>query len=168
MNEAKAFELSIASVIRNYSELGSDTRIRPFQSPSEDPSWGKAGVDRFFPCVAIESSGAELSENTATMTCAAAVRCMTKADDDQSREIVSAMYDGICSTLWRIYSQFKKGVDGDELTEFKSRMTQLLGSGYTFGGIFITGGQPPAEDGGVNILSTGLTLHFSVSDFAQA
>lgn len=166
MNVPKAFERAFAAVIRAHAELGEGVTIRCWQSlADENGGWTKE-KDRSMPFVDVRSGTPQFDDNDRTQFCETTVLCGTKVDDDMDHAAVSSLYGAVQVALDKLLGQDFKHTDGDELTLFKSVLTNDLGADFHFGGFKGFAGAPPYDDGGVSILGCGFRLDYSRADIS--
>jgi len=166
MNVAKAIELAAARVLRTYATLGAGTSVRAWQSIPVDGSWDK-DQDRTLPMIDVRCSPPSTGEAQSIMTADMLLLCRTKTDDDRDHAFISAMYGAVQGVCDSMFSQFRLGTDGDELTAFKAALSSELGDTFNTASIGLTWGDSatPYEDGSENVIGIGMIIHYSRTDF---
>ncbi len=95
------------------------------------------------------------------MVSAAIVQMGTEANADQDHAFVSQMYTAVMGVLRDVWKQFMEGVDGDELTLFKSALLEAAPPDFSFGGVSFGEPRDPYDDGGYNFETIGFNIHHS-------
>lgn len=165
MNTPKAIELALSRVIRAYATLGTGTIVRPWQSLREDPSWDE-DQDRAFPLVDIRCSPPVTDDNECNCAAEVSILVGTMADDDKDHAAISALYGAVQECIDSLFSQYRAGTDGDELTMFKEQMSaETESTAFAFGGFTWGTMLAPYDDRGANMIGITLTVHYARSDF---
>lgn len=167
MNVALAYETALATVIRQYANIGGDTHIRVWRNLRFDHRW-KEDEDRHFPCVDIRAGIAEPGNDQHTLRLEGQVQCYTNTADDQSHSVISGIEEEVHKVLDKLFygalSAALTETLGDELTLFHATMTELCGSDYSFSGFTYGTGVTPMDDAGFNVVGFSLLLHYTRSD----
>ena len=164
MNVALAYETALATVIRQYADIGGDTHIRVWRNLRFDHRW-KGDEDRHFPCVDIRAGIAEPGGDQHTLALEGQVQCYTNTADDQSHSVISGIEEAVHGVLNKLFYGALSGAGNDELTLFAATMTELCGSDYHFGGFTFGTGIMPMDESGFNAVGFSLVLHYQRSDY---
>jgi len=167
MNEAKAIELALAKTIRQFSEIGQNTLIRPWQSLRSEMLFEPDNIagDRHFPCIDIRCAHPTLGDDQSTMTTTATIIIATAVSADPDHSSVSAIYQAVKETTDALFKQFRRGIDGDELTMFKTEVQLDAGPEFHFGGISYGSSSAPYDDSGINVIDIGVTIFHANTDY---
>jgi hypothetical protein len=166
MNTPAAIEIALATIIRDYAELGEGTVVRAWQSPNLDPLAGDEDVRRF-PAVDVVANGPEYTDDlTASVTCA--ILCRTKFADDEDRAFLREMFSEIERVARALFAQYR-GDGGEELTAWADAFAvAAAGDGINHDSVSFQWGpsQPPSIDGdGTQSHGLSLVIHYSRTDF---
>jgi len=164
MNIALAYETALATVIRQYADIGGDTHIRVWRNLRFDHRW-KENEDRHFPCVDIRAGIAEPGNDQHTLRLEGQVQCYTNTADDQSHSVISGILEEVHDVLNKLFYGALSGTGNDEFTLFDATMTELCGSDYHFGGFTFGTGIMPMDEAGFNAAGLSLVLHYQRSDY---
>lgn len=164
MNEAKAIEIALYTVLRKYAKLGGDTTIRVWQSLRTDSKWDEE-KDRSFPLIDIRCAPPRSNSDQYTMGSEATIQTMTSAEEDRDHAVVSGLYGEVKKVLDSLMGQFLTGNDGDELTLFKATLTKEAGECFEFGGVSFGEPREPFDDSGYLIMTVGFLIHHSRTDY---
>ena len=164
MNVALAYETALATVIRQFADIGGNTHIRVWRNLRFEPRWNP-DEDRHFPCVDIRAGIAEPKEDQHALSLDGQVQVYTNAADDQSHAVISAIEEAIHGVLNKLFYGALSGDGNEELTLFHATMTELCGSGYYFGGFTFGAGITPMDDAGFNVVGFSLVLHYQRGDY---
>jgi hypothetical protein len=165
MNTAKAIELALVAVIRDYANLMPGVTLRAWQSLRADATWDEE-QDRTFPLIEVRASPPRTDDNASTMQTQVSVLVGTLTADDKDHAQISDIYSDVQAAIDRLYAQFRVQVAGDEYNRFEAVMGEntTLGT-WNLGGF--TYGDPlsPADDAGANIIGISLIVHHSNDNF---
>jgi hypothetical protein len=164
MNEPKAIEAAVASVIREYAVIGASTHVRTWQSIRHDGSWD-AETDREFPLVDIRVTPPIVEDGQCNLIAECAVRCATKTDDDADHAAVSELYAEVKAAVDRMFGQFRRRTDGPELARLKADMSLALGADFEFSGLTWGAGIAPYNDGGLSVIGFHIQVRYIRKDF---
>jgi len=161
MNIPKAYELALATVIREFADVGPGFVFRCWQTLRNDPSWKvTSGADRTRYTIDIRSAPPVSDEGPSNRTVTAIIEARAKTEDDQDHAKISTAYDAIQEAVDKLHDQFY-GTEGDELTRFLELMQEECGATFGFGGLTFTDGTAPYDDDGYSVIGIGLTAHYS-------
>ena len=174
MNIALAYETALATVIRQYADIGGDTHIRVWRNLRFDHRW-KENEDRHFPCVDIRAGIAEPGDDQHTLRLEGQVQCYTNTADDQSHSVISGIEEAVHGVLNKLFygalsiagniDQIILGTGGSELKLFYDTMVDMCGSEWGFGGFTFGTGIMPMDEAGFNAAGLSLVLHYKRSDY---
>jgi len=165
MNTAKAIELALVAVIRDYANLTPGVTIRAWQSLRADATWDES-QDRTFPVIEVRASPPRTDDNASTMETQVAILIGTLTADDKDHAQISDIYSEVQSVMDRLYAQFRTQVAGDEYNRFEAIMADNTTAGtWNLGGFSYGDPQSPADDAGANIIGIGLIVHHSNNNF---
>jgi len=165
MNTAKAIELAVVAVIRDYANLPPGVSIRAWQTLRADATWDEE-QDRTFPLIEIRSAPPRTDSNASTMETQVAILIGTMTADDKDHAQISDIYSEVQSVIDRLYAQFRVQVAGDEYNRFEAIMAANTTAGtWNLGGFSYGDPQSPADDAGANIIGIALMVHHSNDNF---
>lgn len=164
MNDAKSIELAFAETIRQFAQIGSETKMRVFQSMDFEGDLDTS-QGRSFPALVVSGSPPQPDDNQSTMFCDISLICATKVDDDRNHSYISDMYGEVQKLMNKIYSQFRYGT-GEEYYFLNDRILEHS-TGEINLPVSLTWGDSlaPAEDQGLNVIGIGVRVHYGRSDF---
>ncbi|MCK9326657.1 MAG: hypothetical protein M0P69_14295 [Bacteroidales bacterium] len=164
MNDAKSIELAFAQTIRQFAQIGSETKMRVFQSMDFEGDLDTS-QGRSFPVLSVSASPPQSEDNQSTMFCDISLICATKVDDDRNHSYLSDMYGEVQKLMNKIYSQFRYG-DGEEYCFLNDRIVEHSTAEINTP-VSLTWGDSlaPAEDQGLNVIGIGVRVHYGRSDF---
>ena len=168
MTDAKAIELALAETIRKYAEFGSETTIRAWHNMNFDGGLDSnpENGDRNFPLLDIRTTPHSTDDSQSTCFVDATLICATIIDDDRDHQVISAMYEAVQTLADKLFSQFRTGTDGEEITYFNGMIdTHTDNRIATFASMTINDPLPPYEEGGVNMIGFGIRMHYGRTDF---
>ena len=163
MNIPKAFEIALATVIREFSDTGAQAVFRCWQTLRNDPKWKVVdGADRTRYMIDIRAAPPVTpdDERPSGLSVTAIVEARTKTEDDQDHAAISAAYEAIQTVLDKLHDQFYSDA-GLELTRFLEVMETECGTAFGFGGLTYADGTAPYDDDGYNVIGIGLTASYS-------
>lgn len=164
MNVARAVEIAVAGVLRQFAQLGAGVTVRAWQSLPTDGSWTKES-DRRFPLVDVRCSPPKTDENERTFYVECSVLCATKVDDDRNHAFVSEMYGEVQRVLDAMFSQYWNTA-GDELNAFNAALTGELGTNFNGAqGLTWGDGVAPYLEQGANVIGVAVRVHYSRKDY---
>jgi hypothetical protein len=161
MNVAKAYELALATVIREFADVGSGFVFRCWQTLRSDPAWRvSSGADRTRFTVDLRAAPPVSDEGPSNRAVTAIIEARAKTEDDQDHAKISKAYDAIQEVVDKLHDQFYSTA-GDELTRFLELMEAECGTAFGFGGLTFADGTAPYDDDGYSVIGIGLTAHYS-------
>ena len=164
MNVALAYETALATVIRQFADIGGDTHIRVWRNLRFDNRW-KADEDRHIPCVDIRAGMPQTDDEQHTLQIEGQVQVYTNSADDLAHTQIGAIEESIQDVLDKLFFGSLCEIGNDESTLFLQTLSELTGENFNFGGLTFGNGITPMDEAGFNALGFSLVLHYSRSDF---
>lgn len=164
MNVPKAYEIALATVIRECGDIGHGAVFRCWQTLRNDPTWKVTdGADRTRFTVDIRAAPPVTPDNErpSGLSVTALIEARTKVEDDQDHAAISAAYEAVQSVIDKLHDQFYSGNAGMELARFLEIMETECGARFGFGGLTFADGTAPYDDDGYSVIGVGLTAHYS-------
>jgi len=157
MNDAKAIELAMTDVVREFCSLG-DAELRAWRALQD--SAVNSDHERKFPCVDIRASSPESAANSrSARMVTVSIQVLTLVDKDKNHSRIETLEDELQSLVWALFDQGPVNKASDERNAFTESLTknapELTLSGFTVG----TGDMPMDQDG-LNTVSCAITVHY--------
>ena len=159
MNIAKAIEQALSTTIRQNSEIGPSTQIRPWQSLNEDGKFNPDN-DRAFPACDIRFNAPVHNEDQVTLACRGSLTAMTYTLEDINHQVASAMFEAVHGVLLSIFSGAMGG-DATIYNEFTSIIADLTDNAVHVGGVTFEEGQTPTDSDTITGIGVGFAIHFT-------
>jgi len=163
MNVAKIIEQAVSRTIRDHAELSADVVIRAWQTLDDDHTWD-AALDRTFPMIDVRCGAPTVEEDQKSMRASCMVRCATKTDDDRDHATISEIFGAVQGVMEEVFFDFANGTEGGALDTMTGHLGALSANKILFGGVTSMDFTEPYDDGGLNMIGTGLRIHFMRSE----
>ena len=170
MNIPKAIELSLAAVFREHAEkFPHDARLRPYQTPTDDPGWN-VETDRYFPLLEIRAAPPQVEESGNQLEVNSIISAQTMAVDDPDKRVLSDLYEIIEDiVIGHLIPQFRDytNTGGPHLQTFDQTMGHLVNVADHFQGRSLVLGEnlTPYNDNGINVIGLGIVFKYGRADF---
>lgn len=165
MTPLRAIELATAETIKRFADVGITTTIRAFLNMNFGGAWNE-DIDRELPFIGVRGTPPTMDTAEASQIVDINIDIATNARDDRSHEQLADIYEAVQELLDKMFAQFRNGQDGEEYNYFNERVLEHTAriANSTISLTFIDP-QAPYDDGGINVISIGLSAHFGRVDF---
>jgi len=146
-------------------ELGSTPPlIRCWHSLRYNQRWDWT-KDRELPCIDIRCSPGVPTDGGATLTAQCSITIKTNGNDDKDHAQIGMIEDGVQTAVDTLYSEHRNGCTGANWIEFEKAVKDNFSLVDSLGGIEITQGEEPGNDGDDPTVGFRVTVHYSRADY---